>query len=132
MDRERIVARLRDALVGRPEVAAAYLYGSVARGRGRPGSDVDLGVLWRGDPPATLEGLGLAIEADLEAAVGRPLQVVVLQRAPVDLVHRILRDGVLVVERDPSARVRFEVKARRDYFDLLPHLRRYRRLEATP
>jgi hypothetical protein len=45
----------------------------------------------------------------------------------VDLVHRVLRDGVLLLERDRSARIRFEVRARNDYFDLLPHLRRYRR-----
>ena len=56
----------------------------------------------------------------------------VLNRAPVDLIHRVLRDGILLKESDPSARIRFEVKARREYFDLLPILRRYRRMEARP
>jgi hypothetical protein len=45
----------------------------------------------------------------------------------VDLAHRVLRDGLLLLERDRSARIRFEVRARNEYFDLLPHLRRYRR-----
>jgi len=43
-----------------------------------------------------------------------------------DLVHRILRDGILCLDRDRSARIRFEVKARGEYFDLLPYLQRYR------
>jgi hypothetical protein len=30
-------------------------------------------------------------------------------------------------DRNPSARIRFEVKARNEYFDLLPYLRQYRR-----
>ena len=83
-------------------------------------------------PPRTREGLGLDLEADLARAVGRRVQLVVLNRAPVDLIHRVLRDGILLKESDPSARIRFEVKARREYFDLLPILRRYRRMEARP
>jgi len=57
--------------------------------------------------------------------------VVVLNDAPADLVHRVLRDGVLVLETDRSARIRFEVAKRNEYFDLLPILRRYRRLEVS-
>jgi hypothetical protein len=66
---------------------------------------------------------------DLTGAVGRPVDLVVLNRAPVDLVHHILRDGVLLLDRDRSNRIRFEVRLRNEYFDLLPHLRRYRRDE---
>ena len=109
-------------------VAAAYLFGSVARGTATATSDVDVGVLFRDDPPATLAGLHLDLEAELERAVGAPVQLVVLNRAPCDLVHRVLRDGILVLDRDPSRRIRFEVRARNEYFDLKPYLDRYRRV----
>jgi predicted nucleotidyltransferase len=107
-------------------VVAAYLYGSVARGTSRSGSDVDIAVLYAGDPPVSLAGLPLGLEAELERLLGVPVQVVVLNRAPVDLIHRVLRDGALLVDRDPSARIRFEVKARNEFFDLQPILARYR------
>jgi hypothetical protein len=55
------------------------------------------------------------------------VQLIVMNSAPVDLVHRILRDGVLLVEHDKSARIAFEVRARNDFFDLLPALQQYRR-----
>jgi hypothetical protein len=43
-----------------------------------------------------------------------------------------LRDGRVVLDRDASARIRFEVKSRNEYFDLLPFLRRYRADPAAP
>ena len=94
-----------------------------------PGSDVDLGVLFPQDPPLTLEGLALDLEGDLERTLGAPVQLVVLNRAPADLVHRVLRDGILIMDLDSSLRIRFEVQKRNEYFDLLPHLDRYRRFE---
>ena len=72
---------------------------------------------WRKRPPPTLDGIGLDLGAEIEKQIGKP----------VDLVHRILRDGILLYEGDPSARIRFEVRARGEYFDLLPYLRQYRR-----
>ena len=58
--------------------------------------------------------------------LGLPVQLVALNRAPVDLVHRVLRDGKLIVDRDRGRRIRFEVKARNEFFDLQPVLARYR------
>jgi len=114
-------------LDGRPELMAAYLFGSVARGTARAASDVDIAILHERDPPPTFEALSLDLEGDLERLLGRPVQLVVLNRAPVDLIHNVLRDGQIVLDRDRSARIRFEVRARAEYLDLVPFLRRYRR-----
>lgn len=53
----------------------------------------------------------------MERLLGRPVQAVVLDRAPVDLIHRVLRDGRLAHESDRSPRIAFEVAARREYLD---------------
>src|SRR5262249_50758929 len=105
---------------------AAYLFGSVATGRARPDSDVDIGVLYRSALPATLQGQPFAQEAELSERLGCPVQIIVMNSAPVDLVHRILRDGILLAEHDKRVRIAFEVHARNAYFDLLPTLRAYR------
>ncbi len=128
MDATRIESELRSFFASNPgDAVAVYLYGSVARGTARKGSDVDVGVLLENDPPRTLRGMKLDLEADLESLLEVPVQLVVLNRAPPDLIHRILRDGKLVLDRDRSMRIRFEVKARNEFFDLQPVLRRYRR-----
>lgn len=104
-----------------------YLFGSVARGEARDSSDVDVGILFASEPPATLDAPQFAIESDLERSLGRRVQVLALNRASADLVHRVLRDGRLVLDRDPAARIRFEVQKRNEYFDLAPIRRLYRR-----
>ncbi len=128
MDTRSIVDALRGYFESRPDgIVCAWLFGSVARGSARPDSDVDVAVLLDREPPETLEGSAATMAGDVEAAIGRPVDLVVLNRAPVDLIHRVLRDGLLLVERDRNARVRFEVRARNEFFDLKPHLDRYRR-----
>ena len=119
---------LRTFFASRPAgIVAAYLFGSVARGTAGARSDVDVAVLYEATPPATIEGLPLDLENAIHQLVARPVQVIVLNTAPVSLVHRVLRDGVLVLDRAPSARIRFEVRARNEFFDLQPILARYRR-----
>lgn len=111
-------------------IVTAYLFGSVARGEAGAASDVDVAVLTGAGPPPGLAGLYLRLQGELERRLGVPVQVTVLDRAPVDLIHRVLRDGRLLLDRNPSRRIAFEVKARREFFDLQPILRRYRRMPA--
>jgi uncharacterized protein len=109
-----------------PEVSAVYLFGSQARGDARSDSDVDLGILYRVAPPHTFAAQPYALEGELEGQLGRPVQVIVLNQAPVDLRIRVLRDGRLLVDRDRSTRIRFEVETRREWFDFEPILKQYR------
>ncbi len=120
--------KLRSYLDRAPDdLIAAYLFGSEARGTAGPHSDVDLGVLLRESPPRTLLDQPFALADELTELMQRPVEIVVLNDAPIDLVQRVLRDGALLVDRDPSVRIRFEVAARNTYFDLKPFLDRYRR-----
>ncbi len=107
-------------------VVAAWLFGSRARGDERPDSDVDLALLFREPPEPRLGYEAHELEGRIEDALGLPAQVVIANDAPPDLVHRVLRDGTLLVDRDPLFRALFETKVRNDFFDVEPFLRRYR------
>ncbi len=123
---------LTEALVRRPDVLAAWLYGSEARGSARASSDVDVAVLLAEPPAPGLEGCRFDLAGDLTEACGRVVDLVVLDRASADLVHRVLRDGVLLVERDRSRRIAFETRRRAEYLDLAPVRRAVRRLAVRP
>ncbi len=130
VDRSAVETQLRDYFSKQPQgVVAAYLFGSFGRATAGPASDVDVAVLYSTSLPSTLDSPVFTQEGDLERILGRPSQVIALNAAPADLVHRVLRDGRLVFEGNRSARIAFEVKSRNEYFDLLPFLRRYRKLE---
>ena len=119
---------LRSVCAGLPDdVVAVYLFGSRARGTARAASDVDLALLLRASPRPTLAGIARDVEAVAEGAVGVPVEAIVMNTAPPDLAHRVLRDGVLLLDRDRAFRLRFEVQSRNEYFDLEPIRRLYRR-----
>ena len=132
MDRRQLEERVTEELASADDrLVAVYLFGSVARGTDSSSSDVDVGILLRAAPTGEINDLRFVLEGDLERALGRRTQVVILNNAPPDLVHRVLRDGRLLLDRDRAARIRFEVRARNEYFDLLPILNRYRRREVA-
>jgi len=131
MSEARIEEGVRRALEAAPAgVVAAYLYGSRARGTDRPESDLDLAILLDRTPPATLRTVARQVEDAVERALRITTQVVTLNTSAPDLTHRVLRDGIVVLDRDRPARLRFEVRARNEYFDLAPLRRLYRRLPA--
>ena len=107
-----------------------YLFGSLARAESASGSDVDVAILFDHDPPRTLQGLQLGLADELQRMLGRRVDLIILNHAPADLVHRVLRDGILLCEPSRSARIRFEIRLRNEYFDLEPIRTLYRRTAA--
>lgn len=130
MLREQIVPVLRRWFAEHPcGLVAAYLFGSVARGQERPDSDVDVGVVLAATRTLALEDLDriARMQDGLSALLGRTVDLVAMNGAAPDLLHRILVDRVLLFDGDPEQRIEFEIHARNEYFDLAPYLERYRK-----
>ncbi|WP_054937530.1 type VII toxin-antitoxin system MntA family adenylyltransferase antitoxin [Moorella stamsii] len=107
------------------DVVAAYLFGSYARGTGRERSDIDVAVLFVGSEDKLQRfDRRLEIIIDLERVTGKKVDVIDIQAAPLLLQHQILKDGILLVDKNPRYRVAFEVWSRRTYFDLQSFLER--------
>ena len=106
----------------RREIAAAYVFGSVASGRTRKDSDIDVAVLLTRPLPAHRAiTYRLKLMADLGSALHRSdVDVVVLNDASPLLAHRVLSRGRRVFERSKSARVRFQVQTANRYADVIP------------
>lgn len=81
-------------LASQGDVAAAYLFGSLARGQGHPQSDVDVAVLLREGPDRSgMFERQLRLMGELEVNMARFRNVLVHEYVPVDdaLVYSILQ-----------------------------------------
>lgn len=120
-DEERRAALGRSATVeleAEPAIVFAYLYGSAASAdRFR---DVDVGVFVRGD-----EGEAVAdrLAPRLAARLGIPVEVRVLNQAPVTFLFHVLQ-GRLLLSREPDLLTDLIERTARTYLDLEPLLRR--------
>ncbi len=102
------------------DVAAVYLFGSLAQGRAASGSDIDLAVLLRPlEAPVSLERRLQLIEG-VEQCATRRVDVVVLNSAPLIVQREVLRYGRLLYERDRMVCVEFEVRTGKLDADLAP------------
>lgn len=124
MDAPELEQRLSRALAPREEVLEAYLFGSKASGRAQAHSDLDIAVFV--DERALHRqayGYTAQLTTHLMAALGsNEIDVVVLNRAPPLLYHRVLRDGRRILARDLRATTTREGYALSRYCDFVPQL----------
>ncbi len=119
---QQIARQVESLLAAFPELRLAYLFGSQVEGQTGPLSDYDFGVLIDDIQAAP------AVRARLAHELGRILgtcdvDVVILNRAPIELAYAIIAQGKLVYERDRATRVEYEAGVLSLYGDYLPVLR---------
>lgn len=119
---EGLEERLRQALEAREDVLVAYLFGSAARGKAGPLSDVDVAVLLAEDGDRFARFL--EVVGEVARVVGpERADVVLLNEAPVALAYRVLRDGRVLLCRDDGARIEHWVRTVVRYLDMEPFFR---------
>ena len=119
-----LAERITGVLSARPEILEAYIFGSLARGAGQAHSDIDIAVYV--DEEKTRPGLfGYRSEltSRLMSGLGtNSIDVVLLNRAPPLLYHRVLRDGSRLFSRDLRATTVREGRALSRHCDFAPQL----------
>jgi predicted nucleotidyltransferase len=117
MNRDEVFARLAPALRGRG-LRLAVLFGSGARDALRADSDVDVGIVPL-DATMTLTE-ELALQAALERAAGRCVDLVRLDRASTLLRWRAAREGLPLHSLEPRDWPRFVAQAGIEHGDFAP------------
>lgn len=110
---------LRKVLAADHRVAYALLFGSTARGKAHPGSDLDVAIGLA--PGARLAASDWGdLVSRLEAASGKRVDLVILNEAPPGVAYRVFRDGVELTVRDRPALVGRKARAILEYLDFQP------------
>jgi len=122
-------ATVRAAIVSvlqrHPSVTMAILFGSLAAGRGRLDSDLDLAVSTTA--PLTVVARVELID-ELAAAVGRPIDLIDLTQAHGPLLQQVLTTGRLMLCRNRTEYAELMRRQAYEEADLMPY---YRRILAT-
>jgi predicted nucleotidyltransferase len=125
MDEQALKDQLSTMLPGLEGVCLVYLFGSQVEGRLGPMSDYDLAVL----VDRAIDGR--RVQARLAHELARMLQtdridVVLLNRVPIELAYAVITQGKLLYEQDVATRVEYEATVLSRYGDYLPVLRTQR------
>ncbi len=97
----RIEKDLGDYLAARPNVIAAYLYGSRAAGRERPHSDADIAI-YTTPFQTRLDSFHAKLEYQrgISDIIKKNTDIVFLQETGELLAYQIIKHGILVYEAD--------------------------------
>jgi uncharacterized protein len=106
---EELPSRLASVFATHPAIAAAYLFGSAARGEAGPESDLDIGVIYRRPRDADHGRIATELAAQVGRALGvEAVDVVDLEAQGVIFCHEVLCEALRLYESDPERRIDFE------------------------
>lgn len=123
------IEKLKDFIKKQKYVRVAYLFGSFARGKEGPLSDVDIAVLLdeRLDKSKRFD-LRLELITEISGILGimeaDKLDVIVMNDAPINLNQEIIKNGKVLVVKDLKKKIEFESKTLSKYLDRIYYDRR--------
>ena len=129
LTQDQVISAIKGYFEKRENVVAIYLFGSYANGTFNKKSDIDIAVLFS-DSKNSSERFDRKLElmTELEHTLKTKVDVVDLLDAPPVLAHQIMLSHILIIDNDRTTRIELEIAKRREYFDLLPYLKRHRKI----
>ena len=115
-DIEAFIPRTASYLQSRTDIHFAYLFGSLAKGKTSPLSDVDIAVYLSEDADF-IENKMEILGKLMNLLQTDEIDLVILNTAPLMLRMKILENKKVIVDRDPFLRHNYESLTMRKYFD---------------
>jgi predicted nucleotidyltransferase len=112
---EDIAETLKEYFRDKEEVLLAFIFGSAVSGRLTKNSDVDIAVLFSNAPDFSNV---LKIINDVSEAIGREVDLVVLNNSSPVIRMQVLKNGKLIKSKDDTIYNNFFVRAVKEYDDL--------------
>jgi predicted nucleotidyltransferase len=123
---ERLGGPVEQAVADMTEIQLIYLFGSQVGAAVGPISDYDLAVLLDGVEcwPEVRAQLAYRLAKALETS---RVDLVLLNRAPIELAYSVIAQGQVLFQRDLAHRIEYEARVMSLYGDYLPVLRAQQR-----
>lgn len=116
--KQDIIIKIATHLQQRPEVIFAYIFGSFAESKERF-NDIDIGVFVKTTVLKDALLLEFSLDNGLEKIIGLPVDVRIINHAPVYFSYQVIRPRMIIMDKEPNIRADFESKVFKAYFDLV-------------
>jgi len=124
-EKEKIIEVISSCLSNQYEkVITAYLFGSFLQSMSF--KDIDIGIIVTKNLSHLLS-FELETEGKLQSIIKYPVDVRVLNQAPISFSQNVIRTGRIIIDKDPNLRADFETRILKQYYDFSPFQRRYLR-----
>lgn len=124
-EKKILIEKISNILKAKEYIVFAYIFGSFASEDSYKDMDVGIFVSGAGDiSPLRLE---LKMEDELEDIIHIPVDVRIINSAPLSFVYNILKNGIIIVDNNRSLRADFEGLIYKKYADFRYFRREYLR-----
>ena len=136
-ENKNIIEKITNFIKSKEDIRFAYVFGSFALANVSAKSrtnveisslnkknfnDIDMGIYLSKDSTQDTLSLELELENELESILHIPIDVRIINYAPLSFQYNVIKTGILIVDNDTDFRVDFEGLTLKKYFDFV-HLR---------
>ncbi len=113
--REKIIETIKEELEKRENILFAYIFGSFVNSEKY--DDIDIAIYISNFDRKKALDIEFELERILEDKLKRSFDVRIINEAPLGFVYNVLRNKIIVLDRDSLLRSEFESLIFRKYFD---------------
>jgi len=122
-EKEKIIKEISSYFFQRhDDILTVYIFGSFILRRSF--SDIDIGIITVIDLSHPLE-FELELESQLEKIIKYPVDIRILNQAPISFSQNVFRTGRVILDSNPNMRADFEGRILKQYFDFAPFRQQY-------
>ncbi|MDH5386652.1 MAG: nucleotidyltransferase domain-containing protein [Candidatus Aminicenantes bacterium] len=114
-EKQLIIERISSQLKSQKNIIFAYIFGSFVSEK--KFSDIDIGIFVANEGNINSLNFELKMEKELQSLVHFPVDVRIVNNAPLSFVYHVIKEGILIKDEDPSERADFEGLIFKKYLD---------------
>jgi predicted nucleotidyltransferase len=114
-EKQLIIERISSQLKRQKNIIFAHIFGSFVLEK--KFSDIDIGIFVANKSNINSLNFELKMEKEIQSLVHFPVDVRIVNNAPLSFVYHMIKEGILIKDEDPSERADFEGLIFKKYLD---------------
>jgi len=121
--KKTLIEEISSLLKKRKSIIFGYIFGSFAEDK--KFSDIDIGIFISGEKSVDSLDFEIELEEKIQSFTNLPVDVRIINHAPLSFVYHVIKEGILVKDENPSFRADFEGMIFKKYLDFAFYRKQY-------